>query len=210
MKIQIIISIVLLSIVLIILYRQLLLQSKMPSGFLGKVMMKLWNRVYLPMVHWSVAGINVKNVEAILDVGIGNGASTEYLHQIFAPTKTIGIDISETAIKLAQEKYNHPALSFSVKDVSETDFATESFDLICAFQNHFHWEDLFGGLSEMKRVLKKDGLILIACEQAKLKYYLPALLPEENFQAQLNQIGLILKSSQHKNGWTAYQICNNT
>ncbi|WP_246601445.1 class I SAM-dependent methyltransferase [Enterococcus alishanensis] len=209
MSIRIIIGIVISLAVLIILYRQLLQQSKMPTGFLGKIMMKLWNRVYLPMVYWSTNEIKDKKVTAILDVGIGNGASTEYLNRLFTPTKTIGIDISDTAIALAQEKYTHPTLSFSVDDVLATDFVAESFDLICAFQNHFHWNDLFAGLSELKRVLKKDGLILIACEQTKIKYYLPELT-DDKFQAELNQIGLVLKSSQYKNGWTAYHICNKT
>ena len=39
----------------ILAFLYLIYQSKSPSGFVGLWMMKLWNRVYMPMVVWAVS-----------------------------------------------------------------------------------------------------------------------------------------------------------
>ena len=40
----------------------------------------------------------------------------------------------------------------------------QSKNLITAFQAHFHWSDLTQAFLELKRILKPDGIILLACE----------------------------------------------
>lgn len=57
---------------IILAFLYLMYQSKSPSGFIGLWMMKLWNRVYLPMVVWAVSQLDYKKrFKAILDVGVG-------------------------------------------------------------------------------------------------------------------------------------------
>ena len=63
---------------IILAFPYLIYQSKKPSGFVGLWMMRLWNRAYLPMVVWSVNQLDHKKpFHAILDVGVGNGASSK-------------------------------------------------------------------------------------------------------------------------------------
>ena len=113
-------------------------QSKRPSGFIGLWMMKLWNRVYMPMVVWAVSQLGHKKLfHAILDVGVGNGESSKYLKKHFPNSRVLGIDISTTAIKSAEE-LSEPGLSFEVQNVEKTDLPVEEFDLITALQIHFH------------------------------------------------------------------------
>lgn len=45
--------------------------------------MKLWNKVYLPMAKWSLSFLPAKKFHHILDIGVGNGATTYYLSQTF-------------------------------------------------------------------------------------------------------------------------------
>ena len=105
---------------IILAFPYLIYQSKKPSGFIGLWMMKLWNRVYMPMVVWAVSQIDYKKqFKAILDVGVGNGASSKYLKNYFPNCRVLGIDISTTAIKSA-EKLDEPGLSFEVKNVEKT------------------------------------------------------------------------------------------
>ena len=88
------------SLLIILAFLYLMYQSKRPSGLVGLWMMKLWNRVYLPMVVWSVSQLDYKKrYNAILDVGVGNGASSKYLKKHFPDSQVLGIDISTTAIK---------------------------------------------------------------------------------------------------------------
>ena len=155
---------------IILAFLYLMYQSKRPSGFIGLWMMKLWNRVYMPMVVWAVSQLDhKKRFHAILDVGVGNGASSKYLKNYFPNSRVLGIDISSTAIRVA-EKLSEPGLAFEVKNVEKTDLSVSEFDLITAFQTHFHWSDLTQAFLELKRILKPDGIILLACEWSKLAY----------------------------------------
>ena len=65
-------------IIALLIFPYLVYQSKKLSCFIGLWMMKIWNRAYLPMVVWSVNQLDHKKpFHAILDVGVGNGASSK-------------------------------------------------------------------------------------------------------------------------------------
>ena len=190
----------------ILAFLYLIYQSKRPSGLVGLWMMKLWNRVYMPMVVWAVSQLDrKKRFHAILDVGVGNGASSKYLKKHFPNSQVLGIDISTTAIKSAEE-LSEPGLSFEVKNVEKTDLPVEEFDLITAFQTHFHWSDLTQAFLELKRILKPDGIILLACEWSKLAYYLPDFTKQEKLEYYFSNLDLYLIDSQRKDQWILYKI----
>ena len=194
---------------IILAFLYLIYQSKKPSGFVGLWMMKLWNRVYLPMVVWSVSQLDYKKrYNAILDVGVGNGASSKYLKKHFPNSQVLGIDISSTAIRAA-EKLAEPGLSFEVKNVEKTNLPFEEFDLITAFQTHFHWSDLTQAFLELKRILKPDGIILLACEWSKLAYFLPDFRKQEKLENYLINLDLHLIDSQRNGHWILYKIGKN-
>ena len=194
---------------IILAFPYLIYQSKKPSGLIGLWMMKLWNRVYMPMVVWSVSQLGYKKqFDSILDVGVGNGASSKYLKMHFPDSQVLGIDISSTAIKSAEE-LSEPGLSFEVKNVEKTNLPVEEFDLITAFQTHFHWSDLTQAFTELKRILKPDGIILLACEWSKLAYYLPVFKKREKLESFLSTLDLHLLNSQRNGQWILYQIVKN-
>ena len=184
----------------------LVYQSKKPSGFIGLWMMKLWNRVYMPMVLWAVSQLDrKKRFHAILDVGVGNGASSKYLKKHFPNSQVLGIDISTTAIRAAAQLVE-PSLSFEVKNVENTNLPVSEFDLITAFQTHFHWSNLTQAFLELKRILKPDGIILLACEWSKLAYYQPDFTKQEKLENYLTDLDLHLIDSQRKDQWILYKI----
>ena len=160
----------------------------------------------MPMVVWAVSQLDrKKRFHAILDVGVGNGASSKYLKKHFPNSQVLGIDISTTAIKSAEE-LSEPGLSFEVKNVEKTDLPVEEFDLITAFQTHFHWSDLTQAFLELKRILKPDGIILLACEWSKLAYYLPDFTKQEKLEYYFSNLDLYLIDSQRKDQWILYKI----
>ena len=130
LHIIIIISIIL----LLLMFHSLIQQSKNPSGFLGKRMMKLWNWTYLPMFVWAIRYLDRTSYPAILDVGVGNGRSTILLKETFPQSTVTGIDISDTAIAQAKQ-IGMVNLNFERRDVRETGFSDESFDF--SFSNAF-------------------------------------------------------------------------
>ena len=167
-------------------------QSKMPSGLMGRMMMAIWNKSYLPMVKWSLNFVRTTQVQQILDVGVGNGKSTAYLSSVFPGAEIHGLDISPTAIQEAK------------KLRVAGHFSAESFDLVCGFQTHFHWDDLVAGLNEIHRLLKEQGQLLLACEQSKLDYFLTQMKTTEDFQSFIQPLGFQLLASHQKGPWIAY------
>ena len=82
----------------------------------------------------------------------------------------------------------------------------QSKNLIAAFQTHFHWSDLTQAFTELKRILKQDGTILLACEWSKLAYYLPDFKKREKLESFLTALDLHLIDSQKKGQWILYKI----
>ena len=123
----------------------------------------------------------------------------------FPNSQVLGIDISTTAIRAA-EQLAEPGLSFEVKNVENTNLSVEESDLITAFQTHFHWSDLTQVFLELKRILKPDGIILLACEWSKLTYFLPNFRKQENLEQSLSNLDLLLINSQRNGQWILYKI----
>ena len=185
--------------------KHLAAQSKHPRGRIGVWMMRLWNRAYLPMVEWALSQLPRRSFENILDTGVGNGASTVLLHSRFPGSRVLGIDISGEAITEAGRNRAN-SLSFDVKDVEDTGYPGESFDLICAFQTHFHWRYLENSLRELRRLMADDGLLIIACEQKKISYFLPRLEQDDDLRSWLMALDLNLTQTARRAGWVAYLV----
>ncbi|WP_367378663.1 class I SAM-dependent methyltransferase [Enterococcus gilvus] len=191
---------------LFFIYKHLLNQSKAPSGWVGSIMMKLWNKVYLPMAKWSLSFLPAKQFHHILDIGVGNGATTYYLSQRFKTESNIGIDISEKAIEQAKRLYSDHTITFDRVNIEKANYPSNSFDLICAFQNHFHWNNLKGSLLEIRRILTDDGILLIGCEYSKVKYFLPELKESDVFGEYLDSVGLWLVQVERERDWVVYRV----
>ncbi|UTX66263.1 hypothetical protein DG474_03720 [Streptococcus oralis] len=59
---------------------------------------------------------------------------------------------------------------------------------------------------ELRRILKSDGILLLACEYNKLSYFLPEVQSEEAFRRFLLLIRFELVTSQRKGAWIFYKI----
>lgn len=189
-----------------LLFHFLLKQSKRPSGFVGIWMMKLWNKVYLPMTKWCLQFLEEKEVPHVLDIGVGNGQSTQYIATNLTCTSLIGIDISEVAIEQAIARNSKSTIRFEVKNICQTQYPNHYFDLVCAFQSHFHWNDLDASFLEISRVLANTGHFVIGCEYSKIKYFLPDLKKDADFSLYLQRFNLRLAQIEQRKDWIFYKI----
>ncbi|WP_100487085.1 class I SAM-dependent methyltransferase [Sporolactobacillus pectinivorans] len=184
----------------------LLAQSKKPEGWLGRIMMRLWNKAYFSMAKWGLGFVNIPQKGAILDVGVGNGLTTKYIAQNAPSSLVMGIDISETAITIARKNNAADNISFSVMSVDNMSFQDNSFDLITAFQTHFHWPSYIRGLEEIYRVLKCNGQVIIACEKVKLNYFMSNDRNGEYTQRVAKNIGFHKFGKYYYLGWLCYYL----
>ncbi|MGB9883254.1 MAG: class I SAM-dependent methyltransferase [Microgenomates group bacterium] len=93
----------------------------------------------------------------ILDVGCGTGGLTSFLNNY---GQTVGIEKNKYAIKSARQRN----LNIKLADAQKIPFSSNSFDLVTIFDVLYHKnvKNEERVILEAKRVLKKDGFLLIA------------------------------------------------
>ena len=105
--------------------------------------------------------ISTKGFESVLEIGCGNGTGTRLINKYFGPGKITAIDLDEQMIQIAKKNNRAENISFMVMDASKLDFPDNTFDMVFNFGIIHHipnWKDC---LNELKRVLKKDGELIL-------------------------------------------------
>lgn len=102
----------------------------------------------------------IVHASMILDIGCGDGFFTNELTYIFPKSKVYGMDISKKAIKKASIKYKKIKFVFGNSE-EKLPFPKNCFDLIFCGEIVEHIVDIDKFFIEIRKVLKKDGLIII-------------------------------------------------
>ncbi|MGS2761731.1 class I SAM-dependent methyltransferase [Sinomicrobium sp. M5D2P9] len=89
------------------------------------------------------------------DCGTGNGQLAvklaDYFEEVYAT------DLSANQVKNAEQKQN---VRYKVENAEKTSFADGQFDLVTVAQA-IHWFDFAGFYAEVKRTLRKDGVLAV-------------------------------------------------
>ncbi len=96
----------------------------------------------------------------VLEVGCGGGAMAGAIKFYFPQFKVVGCDISQRALKFAQENLN--GVKFVYGNVYDLPFKEVSFDAVVSFDVLEHLTDPAKALSEIRRVLAPGGLFYLA------------------------------------------------
>jgi ubiquinone/menaquinone biosynthesis C-methylase UbiE len=118
---------------------------------------------YLHLNRYRFVSSFVKN-KLCLDVGCGIGYGSAYLVRKGA-TKVIGGDKSEDALSYARDTATtspNGALEFRQFDATFLPFANNSFDMVVSFEVIEHVKDYKGFLSEIHRVLRRGGKLILS------------------------------------------------
>lgn len=103
--------------------------------------------------------------QRIMDVATGTGDFAILACRALQPEHLIGTDISEGMMNVGREKVKKAGLSgkisFAREDCTSLSFADHSFDAITVAFGIRNFDDLNKGLSEMCRVLKPGGHLVI-------------------------------------------------
>ncbi len=126
----------------------------------------LWRRNAVKLVkkYSTSAGISSGKGGLFLDAGTGTGDFAVELARL-KPRKIIGIDIADAMLALGSKKIKHKGLDsvieFKEGDCENLQFPSDTFDLVASAFGVRNFEDLEKGLSEILRVLKPEGIIVI-------------------------------------------------
>src|ERR1041384_1775404 len=107
-----------------------------------------------PLVEQLRATLNHSNPK-ILDVGCGTGANLKMLADY---GRAEGVDISPQAVEFCRE----PGLVSVILGAAEQlPYENDSFELVTALDVIEHLDDDVAGLREIRRVLRRDGRVLL-------------------------------------------------
>ncbi|MDX5348853.1 MAG: bifunctional demethylmenaquinone methyltransferase/2-methoxy-6-polyprenyl-1,4-benzoquinol methylase UbiE [Hymenobacteraceae bacterium] len=118
-------------------------------------------------IYWRKKAIKLlseRNPKYILDIATGTG---DFAIEALAikPDKIVGVDISEGMLAVGREKLRKKGLENKIElfvgDSENLQFQDNSFDAITVAFGVRNFENLQKGLSEMLRVLKPGGTVVV-------------------------------------------------
>ncbi len=123
---------------------------------------QLWSRYIFKSLSFLKDWAQLDPTSTVLDVACGTGAF-EYLVLAEQPTQSIvGIDLSEKMLEVAQKKCrDYPNVSFEQASVTSLPSDDRRFDVVVSASALHYFEDPIAALTEMKRVLKTTGELII-------------------------------------------------
>ncbi|MDW7731312.1 MAG: methyltransferase domain-containing protein [Methanolobus sp.] len=97
-----------------------------------------------------------------LDAGCGTGYGSKFLADAGA-SLVVGVDIDSKTIDKCIKNYESTAnLKFAMCDVTHLNFKDETFDVVVSFEVIEHLVDYNLYIEEIRRVLKKGGLLILS------------------------------------------------
>jgi demethylmenaquinone methyltransferase/2-methoxy-6-polyprenyl-1,4-benzoquinol methylase len=145
-----------------------------------------------------VKELNKQEPKKLLDVASGTGDLAIAAAKRITELQVEATDIAAAMLEKAQKKINKKHLSdrikVSIADAEDLQFETDQFDAVTAAFGVRNFEDVPKGLSEMFRVLRPGGKLIIL-EFTKPKKGLFALLFKIYFKAILPFIGRLFSGN---------------
>lgn len=116
-------------------------------------------------LHRYAIAMELVHNKKVLDIACGEGYGTALLAQ--KATNVTGVDIDEELINKAKEKYTKQNNQFLTGAVENIPAAENQFDVVVSFETLEHTAEQEKMLSEIKRVLQPDGLLIISTPDKK-------------------------------------------
>lgn len=106
--------------------------------------------------------LSIPSNSRILDLGCGQGEATRLLHHTFSPATCTGFDMDEALLDIARSKNkNGDGPSYQQGNAKKLPFENDQFDLVYARLLLLHVPDFEEVVSEMIRVAKPNGTIMV-------------------------------------------------
>lgn len=116
--------------------------------------------IELEHLHRYLQACSIATNKIVLDIASGEGYGSSMLAEY--AERVIGVDISSTAVTHANLKYIKANLEYRQGSCSSIPLPNASVDLIVSFETIEHHNEHEEMMSEIRRVLRPNGLLLIS------------------------------------------------
>lgn len=114
----------------------------------------------LQMYHYLAAKADIRG-KNVLEVGSGRGGGARYVAGSFQPASYTGMDLAQSAVDLANKLHVLPNLRFIQGSAEDVPLADNSIDVVLNVESCHAYGSVDKFLSEVKRVLKPGGYLLL-------------------------------------------------
>jgi len=148
------------------------LQARKPSGIIGRYLMtKIFNNGNADLNTFVKETLELQRQDRVLEVGFGPGKLINEMANFTTEGVVEGIDFSQTMLKQASKVNKQHIAKGKVrlqnKECSMLPFDNESFDKLCSINTIYFWKKPNKYFSEMFRVIKSGGKIVIGFRDKK-------------------------------------------
>lgn len=143
---------------------------------------------------YGFAKDNISKNSFVLEVGCGEGYGTRLFSENVV--KIIGLDVDKNTIASAQKKYGSENCIFRLYDGLKIPYEDNIFDAVISFQVIEHIQDDKNFISEIYRVLKRNGIFILTTPNGTLRIK-PGQRPWNRFHVREyypNELEQVLKS----------------
>ena len=114
--------------------------------------------------------LKIKPGSIVLDVGTGTGVFIPFLlRKIGEDGRIIALDIAERMLGRARAKDFNGNIDYLCAGVTNIPLRNEIFDVIVCYSSFPHFQDKSRALTEMSRVIKEGGRLLICHTSSRAK-----------------------------------------
>jgi len=97
----------------------------------------------------------------ILDVGCADGTATKFILEQSKAELIIGIDVLQSSVDYAKKRFKNRKLKFLVAEAEKLPFEKNQFEAVFCLDSIEHFLQPGKVLREIRRVLKKNGYLVI-------------------------------------------------
>lgn len=147
-------------------------QYKSPRGMIGRLAGARMVRQHGPETAWTLSLLDVQPTDTVLEVGFGAGQGIKLAAEKASDGCVMGIDLSELMVQVATRR-NAQAVKagrvvLSRGNVMALPFEDQYFDKIMTVHTLYFWSEPTQALSELYRVLKPGGRLVITLSTGKI------------------------------------------
>jgi ubiquinone/menaquinone biosynthesis C-methylase UbiE len=162
----------------------LLSQLRYPRGDIGNAVGNMMEHVNAALIDAAYSKLNLQANERIVEIGLGNGGHIASVLTRAPRLRFAGVDVSPTMIAAARSRngvfVEHGQVLLETASVTDMPFPRAVFDKAIAINAIYFWPDLTAGMREIRRVLRKDGVLMIAAMTPETSLTMP--FTEHGFQ----------------------------